>query len=43
LTTNTSKVSEVPADEIGTDRFIMTVRCADGIGVIATVAKALAD
>ncbi len=27
----------------GTDHFIMTVRCADGIGVIATVTKALAD
>jgi len=27
----------------GTDHFIVTVRCADGIGVIATVAKALAD
>ncbi len=38
-----SKVTQVPQEEIGTDRFIMTVRCADGIGVIATVAKALAD
>ncbi len=27
----------------GTDHFIVTVRCTDGIGVIATVAKALAD
>ncbi|MGE4527836.1 MAG: formyltetrahydrofolate deformylase [Rhodospirillaceae bacterium] len=25
------------------DRFVMTVRCADGIGVIATVTQALAD
>ncbi len=27
----------------GTDHFVMTVRCSDGIGVIATVTKALAD
>ncbi len=43
-TSSVSKGSDAPTEAVvGTDRFVLTVRCADGIGVIATVAKALAD
>ena len=44
MTSSVSKGSDAPTEAVvWTDRFVLTVRCADGIGVIATVAKALAD
>ncbi|SBW12916.1 Formyltetrahydrofolate deformylase [uncultured Alphaproteobacteria bacterium] len=44
MTLNTATAPDAVAKTTpGTDHFIMTVRCADGIGVIATVTKALAD
>lgn len=44
MTLNTAIASDaVGKTTPGTDHFILTVRCADGIGVIATVTKALAD
>jgi len=44
LTLNTAIASAAEGKASpGTDHFVMTVRCSDGIGVIATVTKALAD